>query len=148
MGHTMLRLVGLGLLALGASCAFAEDGLDQQAGAEPSQAGPSTPAGTMAPAEGAASAQALLRAHKVEAKQMSVGILFARKVHAKEGTVTTAGPPLSPAELGVQIGGQDVEMPELTVDILYADEVEAKVLSVRELHASDVKIGEGEGAGH
>src|SRR5688572_11034456 len=99
MWSAMLRVVGLGLLALGAACGFAEEGLDPQAGVEPSQvAGPSTPSGGMVPGEGAApSEQPIMRARKVEAKNLSVGVLFARKVHAREGTVMTAGPPLSPA---------------------------------------------------
>jgi len=139
MWRAMLRVVGLGVLTLGGACGFAPEGLDLESG--------SAPSGAMAEAEGAApAASPILRAHKVEAKRIAVGVLFAHKVHAKAGTVLTAGPPLSPAELEVQAGSQDVAMPELTVDVLYAHDVEAKVLMVRELHALDVKIGRGEGS--
>jgi hypothetical protein len=146
MRRAVLRVVGVVAIFLGASCGFETEGLDEGVALSPAET-PVMPAGTPAPpAEKLPSAPAILRANKVEVKRLSVGVLFARKVHAKNGTVTTAGPPLPPAELQVQSSAQDVEAPELSVEVLYADEVEAKNLTVRELHAADVKIGPGEGA--
>jgi hypothetical protein len=49
---------------------------------------------------------------------------------------------LPAAELSNQLGSEDIEGPDLVVDVLYAHDVKAGVVSVRELHADDVKIGE------
>jgi hypothetical protein len=82
-----------------------------------------------------------MRVHNVDANHLSVGVLFAHSVRAKEGEVGSTGPALSVADLGAQIGTQDLEVPALSAEILYAHDVDVKTLTVRELHVSDVEIG-------
>ena len=82
-----------------------------------------------------------MRARDVEVRRLSVGVLFAHEVQARNGTVAASGPPLPAAELQAQAGTQDIDTPELVVDVLYAHDVKAQVLSVRELHVAGVKIG-------
>jgi len=83
-----------------------------------------------------------MRVHDVEANHLSVGILFAHAVRAKEGAIGSTGPALPAADLGTQIGTQDLDVPELSAEVLYAHDIDVKTLTVRELHVLDVKIGE------
>jgi hypothetical protein len=87
-------------------------------------------------------AAAVVHVHDVEAKRLSVGVLFAHQLEAENGSVATAGPPLPPAELSTQLGGEDIEATELAVDVLYAHDVKAHEVSAKEIHVADVKIGE------
>ena len=93
--------------------------------------------------EGAAS-PLIMRAHNVKSKHLSVGVLFADTVKARGGSIGTSGPPLSEGELDAQAGDQDLDVTDLTVDVLYAHDVEARSLTVTELHASKVEVGRGE----
>jgi hypothetical protein len=65
-------------------------------------------------------------------------------VKGRGGSIGTSGPPLSEAELDAQAGAENVEVADLTVDVLYAHDVEARSLTVNELHASKVELGRGE----
>jgi hypothetical protein len=139
----MLRLLGAGMVLVGA-CSFSPEGLDLEAG-EMAAPPPAMPAGAMPPGAAEPSPQpaaAVMRVHDVEAKRLSVGVLFAHKLDATSGSITTSGPSLPAAELSAQLGSEDLEAPELTVEVLYAHDVKAQVVSVRELHVADVKIGE------
>jgi hypothetical protein len=82
-----------------------------------------------------------MRAHDVSGKRISVGVLYAHSVRAKNGTILTSAPPLADKELEAQAGRDNIDAPELTVEVLYAHDVKAMQVSVRELHASDVKVG-------
>jgi hypothetical protein len=137
-------MVGVGMFVLGGACAFSPDGLElggEGTAATPPQAPSSMSSMPSGEGEAPPPSSALMRAHHVQVKNLSVGVLFADKVEAKNGTVEASGPPLPAAELEAQAGTQDIEMPELVVEVLYAHDVKAQVLSVRELHVTDVKIG-------
>jgi hypothetical protein len=88
-----------------------------------------------------------MRAHDVSGKRISVGVLYAHSVRAKTASIVVSGAPLPDKELEAQAGRQDVDAQELVVDVLYAHDVKAMQLSVRELHASDVRVGRGEDSG-
>jgi hypothetical protein len=146
MWRGMLQLLGAGMIV--GACSLSTDGLDFQAAgtggmtATPPamRTGTTMPsgAGESNPAPGAV----VRRVHDVDAKNLSVGVLFAQKLEAKSGSVASSGPPLPAAELSTQLGSEDIEAPDLVVDVLYAHDVKAHVVSVRELHVTDVKIGE------
>lgn len=135
-----MRWLGLWLVALGASCSFASDGLDLQtasgAGTPTAPAGAAEPSGT--------AGQQVMRARDVHARQLTVGILFAHKVTAKEGKVAASGPALDAETLAAQLGSRDVDARQLVLDVLYAHDVDARELTVREIHAAEVKIGDGD----
>jgi hypothetical protein len=142
MWRGIVEVLGAGMI-LGA-CSFSSDGLGVETatgGTTPPamQAGP-TPSG--ADESSPTSVAAVMRVHDVDAKRLSVGVLYAHQLEAKNGSVTTSGPPLPAAELSTQLGSEDVEAPELVVDVLYAHDVKVQVVSVRELHVADAKIGE------
>lgn len=134
----------VGLLVLGTSCSLSTDGLDVSGGG-----------GAGAPRNGASVASApepaaarVVRAHDVDAKSISVGLLFAETVTAKNATITSSGPSLSPVDLQAQLGAQDLVAPEVQADVLYAHAVKTNDLSVGELHATHVALGkEGDGNG-
>jgi hypothetical protein len=85
-----------------------------------------------------------MRAHDVHARELTVGILFAHKVTAKEGKVAASGPALDAETLSAQLGSRDVDARQLVLDVLYAHDVDARELSVREIHAAEMKIGDGD----
>ena len=74
-------------------------------------------------------------------------MVFARKLDAKAGTVGTVVTPLTEEALAVQIGEDDVETDELRVDVLYADDIRAKEVEIRQAHIVDLKIRERGGDG-
>jgi hypothetical protein len=136
--------LGVCALLLGVACSFSADGLDTQGsasanGPQDSQASGGTPSSGNSPSGSAPAG--VMRVHDVEANHLSVGVLFAHSVRAKEGAVGSAGPALSVADLATQIGTQDLEVPDLSAETLYAHDVDVKALIVRELHVSDVQIG-------
>jgi hypothetical protein len=142
MWRRMLRMVGVGVFVVEASCSFSPEGLDVEgAGTTTNSSKDPSSTSAMPSLEGAASAPGVRRAHDVEVKRLSVGVLFAHEVQAKNATVTTSGPPLPAAELQAQAGTQDIEAPDLAVDVLFANDVKVQVLSVRELHVTKAKIG-------
>lgn len=145
MWRGMLQLLGAGLVVGG--CSFSPDGLDVQA--EGTRGTPATPPGmrasAMPPGAGESNpmpSDAVMRVHDVNAKHLTVGVLFSHQLAAKNGSVASSGPPLPAGDLSAQLGSNDIETPDLVVDVLYAHDVKANVVSVREIHANDVKIGE------
>jgi hypothetical protein len=139
-------MVGACALLLGAACSFSPDGLGLQGNASASGPQESPPSGGTPSTDGTSpsgtTAAPVMRVHDVEANHLSVGILFAHAVRAKEGAIGSTGPALPAADLGTQIGTQDLDVPELSAEVLYAHDIDVKTLTVRELHVLDVKIGE------
>jgi hypothetical protein len=146
----MLNRLGAGVVLV-ASCSFSPEGLDLAADGTPTTPPPAMHAGAKPSSTSESSppqpAATVLRAHDVEAKRLSVGVLFTNELEAKNGSVATSAPPLPAADLAAQIGEQNIEAPELIVDVLYAHHVKARVVSVRELHAADVKIDDKDDSG-
>jgi hypothetical protein len=145
MGSRMLQLLGAGLIV--GACSFSEEGLDLAASGNGGTVvtPPAMPAGAMPSNTGGTSpapVAGVMRVHDVNAKRLSVGVLFANQLEAKNGSVDTSGPPLPATELSAQLGSEDVEAGDLVVDVLYAHDVKARVVSVREVHANEVKIGD------
>ena len=139
MMRGMVRVVGVGLLAFGGGCSISEEGLDpQMSAAGRPRSRPSRRVGMAPPAQPVA--QPVMRVRDVEVNQLEVGVLFAHSVRAKNGVVVVAGPAAAGRGAAAQLGGEDLKRPHLMVDVLYADEVKAEPLSVRELHAVEVRI--------
>ena len=136
MLRTALRIAGLSVVVGALSCSVSPYGLEP-GGAGAGQA----PGAGPGPVEPTAAPTTVTRAHDVQAKHLVVGVLFAHSVTAKGGTIATSGPPLAPADLNAQLGPQDLAAPELTLDVLYAHDVKANAIVVREVHATDVNVG-------
>jgi hypothetical protein len=82
----------------------------------------------------------VLRARQIKAERIVAGVVFARKLDAKSGTVTTVSSPLPEAALEAQIGEDDVKMDELRVDVLYADDIQARSVLIRESHVLELRV--------
>jgi hypothetical protein len=82
----------------------------------------------------------ILRAHDIKAKRITAGIAYVHKLEAKTGTagkiVTLPSPPVD-----LNLGTENLEVDELVVDTLYAHEVKADHIEIRETQATEVKIG-------
>jgi len=114
----------------------------QQDGAPPSVTPDATPAVAVPPdaALPPDAAPVIVRAHNVVAGRIVAGVVYARRIDAKSGTIARAGDPLPDALLAAQIGRMDLKASELVVDVLYAQEVQADRVEIAEAHASSLKI--------
>jgi hypothetical protein len=82
----------------------------------------------------------ILRARKVKADRITAGVVFARKLDAKTGAVGALSDPLPETLLAESLGEGDVETDELTVDVLYADQIRADAVQIAKAHVTALKI--------
>jgi len=82
----------------------------------------------------------IVRAHNITAKRISVGVVYAHRLDANQGTVDVSGEPLSDRELAAQIGPDDLKVEELTADVLYAHDLHADSVRIHEAHISDLNV--------
>jgi hypothetical protein len=95
---------------------------------------------------GSPSSLRVLRARKVKADRITAGVIFARKLDAKTGTIGALADPLPESLLAEELGEDDVKTGELTVDVLYADQVRADAVKITKAHVTAVKIKDTGGA--
>ena len=82
----------------------------------------------------------IVRARNVKADRLIVGVVYADKLHAKGGTVLTSGDPLPDRVLAAQLGQDDLKVDLLIADILYARDIHADSVLIREAHVADLKL--------
>jgi hypothetical protein len=82
----------------------------------------------------------IVRAHNVTVKRISVGVVYAHRLEANQGTIEVSGKPLSDHELAAQIGPDDLKVEELIADVLYAHDLHADSVQIREAHISDLNV--------
>ena len=82
----------------------------------------------------------ILRAHNITAERIRAGVVYARKLSAKSGTVTMIGEPLAPATLATELGRMDLKVTELVTDVLYAQDIQADRIEIVETHVSSLAI--------
>jgi hypothetical protein len=109
-------------------------------GATPPASAPSgaSPADPVLPQPALASV--VVHARKVKADRIVAGVVFARKLHARSGSITTLADPLSVVGLVSLIGADDIKVGDLRADVLYADDIQAESVQIREAHVSDLKM--------
>jgi hypothetical protein len=118
--------------------------------ATPDVAPPPPPADAAAPAAPDSSPPSLdlpppippviVRAHNVTAARIKAGVVYAHRVTAKTGTAGQVGDALPDAVLAAQTGRDDVKVEELVVDVLYAQDVRADRVEIKETHAASLRI--------
>jgi hypothetical protein len=82
----------------------------------------------------------IVRAHNVTAARITAGVVYAHRVIAKTGTAGQVGDALPDAVLAAQTGRDDVKVEELVVDVLYAQDVRADRVTIKETHAASLRI--------
>jgi hypothetical protein len=92
----------------------------------------------------AAPAQPLrvLRVHDVMADQVRAGVVYAHKLQAKGGVVSASADPLPDDALASAIGSEDVKGGEVVVDVLYAHDIRAMTVDIKEAHIVMMKVGD------
>jgi hypothetical protein len=82
----------------------------------------------------------ILRARNVTAERITAGVVYAHKLQAKTGAVGQAGDPLPGDVLAGEIGREDLKVPVLDVDVLYAQDIQTGRIDVKETHISSIRI--------
>ena len=82
----------------------------------------------------------IVRAHNITAERIVAGVVYSHRIDAKSGTIGQTADPLPDAVLAAEIGRMDLKVSELTVDVLYAQDIQAGRVEIGEAHASSVKI--------
>ena len=85
-------------------------------------------------------APVIVRAHNIMAERIVAGVVYAHRIEAKSGRIGQAGEALPDAILAAQIGRMDLKVAELTVDILYAQDIQAGRVEIGEAHSESLKI--------
>jgi hypothetical protein len=118
---------------------------------QPPDATPSPPAADAAsaptPSPDAASppppaALRILRVHDVMADQITASVVYAHRVDAKGGTVSTTADPLSDEGLAAAIGSENLKGGQVVADVLYAHDVHARSVVIKEAHVTEMKVGD------
>jgi hypothetical protein len=67
-------------------------------------------------------------------------VVYAHRVEAKKGTAGQQGDALPDAVLAEQIGHDDLKVDDLVVDVLYAQDIRADRVEIKETHAASLRI--------
>jgi hypothetical protein len=81
--------------------------------------------------------QNVLRAKEIKAGRVSARVIYAKEVKAKDGHVGR----IYRVEGNQDWGGNEIRVPEISADVIYAKEIHADWVEASEIHAKEVKIG-------
>lgn len=79
----------------------------------------------------------MLRAKEIKAGRVAARVIYAKEVKAKDGRVGR----IYRAEGNEDWGGNEVKIPEVSAEFIYAKEIHADWVEADEIHAKEVKIG-------
>jgi hypothetical protein len=82
----------------------------------------------------------ILRVRDIKATSIRAGVLYAHLLDTKNGSVARSTAPLSDAELKTQLGAKDLNVAEVTADVIYAHDIHVESAVVPETHVTQVKI--------
>jgi len=97
-----------------------------------------TPPVTTPPAE-----PRVLRVHDVKVGRLTARVVHAHQLEAAAGSAGRVLPPDADALLKLELGAQDLEVDELTVDVLFAHDIKAGRVQLEETHARVKMPGKG-----
>jgi hypothetical protein len=81
--------------------------------------------------------QNVLRAKEIKAGRVSARVIYAKEVKARDGQVGR----IYRVEGNEDWGGNEIRVPEISADVIYAKEIHADWVEASEIHAKEVKIG-------
>lgn len=81
--------------------------------------------------------QNVLRAKEIKAGRVSARVIYAKEVKARDGQEGR----IFRVEGKQDWGGNEIRVPEISADVIYAKEIHADWVEASEIHAKEVKIG-------